>query len=64
VLEGTLSVTDVETGKKFDERQGTFFAEMLNTWHYGENKTSASLTLLVFDLVPPGTKSNTIVQAP
>jgi len=62
VLEGTLSVTNVETGKSFDLTAGTFFAEMIDTWHYGENKTAAPLKLLVIDQVPAGTKSNTIVR--
>jgi quercetin dioxygenase-like cupin family protein len=62
VLEGTLSVTNVDSGKRFDVRAGTFFAEMINTWHYGENKTAAPLKLLVIDQVPAGTKSNTIVR--
>ena len=62
VLEGTLSVTNVETGESFDVKAGTFFAEMIDTWHFGENKTAAPLKLLVIDQVPPGIKSNTIVR--
>jgi quercetin dioxygenase-like cupin family protein len=62
VLEGTLSVTNVDTGKSFDVKAGTFFAEMIDTWHFGENKTDAPLKLLVIDQVPAGTKSNTIVR--
>ena len=62
VLEGTLSVTNVETGKSFDEKQGSFFAEMIDTWHFGQNNTAAPLKLLVIDQVPPGTKNNTIVR--
>ena len=62
VLQGTLSVTNVDTGKSFDVKEGTFFAEMIDTWHFGENKTDAPLKLLVIDQVPVGTKSNTIVR--
>jgi quercetin dioxygenase-like cupin family protein len=62
VLEGTLSVTNVDSGKSFDVKAGTFFAEMIDTWHYGENKTAVPLKLLVIDQVPAGTKSNTIVR--
>jgi quercetin dioxygenase-like cupin family protein len=62
VLEGTLSVTNVDTGEKFDLKQGTFFAEMIDTWHYGENKTAAPVKLLVIDQVPAGTRTNTIAK--
>ncbi len=62
VLEGTLSVTNVATGAKFDMKQGSFFAEMIDTWHYGENKQTTPLKLLVIDQVPPGTKSNVVVK--
>jgi quercetin dioxygenase-like cupin family protein len=62
VLEGTLSVTNVDTGAKFDLKQGSFFAEMIDTWHYGENKTNVPLKLLVIDQVPAGTKTNVVVK--
>lgn len=62
VLDGTLHVTNVETGKSFDVKQGTFFAEMTGTWHYGENTTSTPIRLLVIDQVPQGTKTNTVVK--
>lgn len=62
VLEGTLSVTNVETGKSFDVKQGTFFAEMIDTWHFGANNGSVPLKLLVIDQVPEGTKTNTVVK--
>ncbi|HXL98348.1 MAG TPA: cupin domain-containing protein [Rhizomicrobium sp.] len=62
VLEGTLSVTNVETGKSFDLKQGSFFAEMIDTWHYGTNNTAAPLKLLVIDQVPQGTKTNVVVK--
>ncbi|HEY2069588.1 MAG TPA: cupin domain-containing protein [Rhizomicrobium sp.] len=62
VLEGTLSVTNVETGKSFDLKQGSFFAEMIGTWHYGENKGPGLLELLSIDQVPVGTKTNMVVR--
>jgi len=62
VLEGTLSVTNVETGKSFDVKQGTFFAEMIDTWHFGANNGTVPLKLLVIDQVPEGTKTNTVLK--
>jgi quercetin dioxygenase-like cupin family protein len=62
VLEGTLSVTNVDSGKSFDLKAGSFFAEMIDTWHYGENKQKTVLKLLVIDQVPVGTKTNTVVK--
>jgi quercetin dioxygenase-like cupin family protein len=62
VLEGTLSVTNVDTGKSFDLKAGSFFAEMIDTWHYGENKQTTELKLLVIDQVPVGTATNTVVK--
>ncbi|MBI3676828.1 MAG: cupin domain-containing protein [Proteobacteria bacterium] len=60
VLEGTLTVVNTETGKTFTLKQGDALAEMMNTWHYGINKTAAPVKLLVIDEVPPGVKSNTV----
>jgi quercetin dioxygenase-like cupin family protein len=62
VLEGTLTVTNVETGKVTQMPQGSAFAEMIDTWHYGENKTDKPVKLLVIDQVPPGTKSNVVAK--
>jgi quercetin dioxygenase-like cupin family protein len=62
VLAGTLSVTDVDTGKSFDLKQGSFFAEMIDTWHYGENKGPGPLKLLSIDQVPVGTKTNMVMK--
>jgi quercetin dioxygenase-like cupin family protein len=60
VLEGTLSVTNEETGRSFDVRQGEFFAEMQDTWHYGKNNGKVPVKLLVIDQLPPGVSSNVI----
>lgn len=62
VLEGTLSVTNVETGKSIDLPQGKFFVEMNNTWHFGKNNTQQPIKLLVIDQVPSGVKSNVVVK--
>jgi quercetin dioxygenase-like cupin family protein len=62
VLEGTLTVTNVETGKSFDLPHGKFLVEMNNTWHFGKNNTRQPIKLLVIDQLPPGVASNVVVK--
>jgi len=64
VLEGTLTVTNVDTGKTFDVPKGRFFAEMTNTWHFGRNNGTTPVKILVIDQLPPGVTSNVIVKSP
>src|SRR5206468_390197 len=52
VQQGTLTVMNVESGKTLEMKQGSFFAEMTNTWHYGVNKTNAPVKLLVIEQMP------------
>jgi len=63
-MEGTLSVTNTETGKSFDVHAGDFVAEMMNTWHYGINNGSVPVKLFVIDEVPHGTPSNLVPKTP
>jgi quercetin dioxygenase-like cupin family protein len=62
VLEGTLSVTNVETGKTFDVPAGSFFVEMNDTWHFGKNNGTQPLTLLGIDQIPQGAASNIVLK--
>ena len=62
VLEGTLSVTNVETGKTVDVREGSFFVEMNNTWHTGKNNGTSPVKLLMIDQIPSGVTSNVVVR--
>ena len=62
VLEGTLTVTNVETGKVFDVPQGKFFAEMTDTWHFGRNKSTTPVKILVIDQLPAGVASNVVLK--
>lgn len=61
VLEGTLRVTNAETGDTYDYKPGDMVVEVLETWHSGTNTGTGTLVLLVIDQAPPGT-SNTILQ--
>lgn len=60
VLEGTLTVINTESGKVLTVKQGDMVAEMMNTWHYGINKTAQPVRLLVIDVLPKGTTSNMV----
>jgi quercetin dioxygenase-like cupin family protein len=64
VMAGTLTVTNTETGKTFDAKEGAFVAEMEDTWHYGVNNGTVPVKLLVIDEVPQGTKTNVVPRNP
>ena len=64
VLEGTLTIINVETGKSFDIVPGQFLAEMQNTWHYGVNNGKTPVRLLIVDHVPKGVTSNVVAMDP
>ncbi len=64
MLEGTLTIVNTETGKSFDLKQGEFLVEMMNTLHYGENRGSVPVRILIVDTVPEGVKNNTVPQQP
>jgi len=60
VEEGTLTITNVQTGKTFDVATGQFLVEMQDTWHYGENRGKTPVRLLIVDHVPKGVKANVV----
>ena len=62
VEKGTLTVMNDETGKPLTFKQGSFFVEMLNTWHYGVNKTNVPVKLLVIEQMPKNAASNTVLK--
>ncbi len=57
VISGTLTVKNEATGKETDYPPGGVILEMVNLWHYGENRGTEPVHLLVIDQVPPGTPS-------
>lgn len=61
VLEGVLTVTNSETGKRFEVKPGAFLVEMQNTAHYGENKGAVPVKILIVDTVPAGVTTNSMV---
>ena len=64
VLEGVLTVVNTDAGKTFEVKAGDFVAEMQDTWHYGINKGTVPVKLLVIDQVPAGVPNNTRPRAP
>lgn len=62
VMQGTLTVTNLETGKKFQAKQGQFVVEMMNVWHKGKNEGTTPVKLLVIDQLPAGVANNKLVK--
>ncbi|HEY8950257.1 MAG TPA: cupin domain-containing protein [Rhizomicrobium sp.] len=58
VLEGNLTVFNVDTGKSFLAKQGDFVVETNANWHYGKNEGTVPVKLLVIDQLPAGVKTN------
>jgi quercetin dioxygenase-like cupin family protein len=58
VLEGNLTVFNMDTGKSFVAKQGQFIVETNANWHYGKNEGAAPVKLLVIDQLPAGATSN------
>jgi quercetin dioxygenase-like cupin family protein len=63
VLEGVLTVFNVETGKSFAVKKGDFIVETNTNWHYGKNEGTVPVKLLVIDQLPTGAKSNVTLKA-
>ncbi len=64
VIEGTLRVTNTETGKELLLRPGDRIAESVAQGHFGEAVGPERVVLDVVDIVPPGHGSNTAMGEP
>lgn len=62
VIEGTLTVVDEANGKTFEIKPGGFFAEMVDTWHHGENRGKTLVRLVAIDQVPEGVARNMVMK--
>ena len=62
VTEGTLTITNVETGRSYQVPAGHFLVEMLNTWHYGHNDGTVPVRTYVVDQVPSGVEENRVLR--
>ena len=61
VEQGTLKVTNVETGAANTYKTGDFIVEMIGQWHQATNIGTDPVKLLVIDQVEQGAK-NTILK--
>jgi len=62
MLEGELTVVNVETGKSSTIKKGDFLVEMNDTWHYGVNNGKTDVKLLIIDHLPKGVTSNVVLK--
>jgi quercetin dioxygenase-like cupin family protein len=61
VEQGTLKVTNVETGAANTYKTGDFIVEMIGQWHQATNIGTDPVKLLVIDQIEKGAK-NTILK--
>lgn len=61
VQEGTIAVTNVDTGKTQTFKTGDFILEAVDQWHYGTNSGPEPVKLLVIDMVEKG-QGNTVLK--
>jgi quercetin dioxygenase-like cupin family protein len=60
VLTGTLSVSNLETGKTQEFHSGEFIIESVSKWHSGSNSGKEPLELLVIDQAPAGAQTTEV----
>ncbi len=60
VLEGSLTVSNQETGQVKTFHAGDFVIESVSKWHSGSNPGSEPLKLLVLDQAPKGAKTTEV----
>ncbi|MGL5167184.1 MAG: cupin domain-containing protein [Afipia sp.] len=60
VLAGTITVTNLDTGKVENFKTGDFILEAVGQWHQGTATGTETVKLLVIDMVEKG-ESNTII---
>lgn len=63
ILEGDVTVTFPDEEKTFVSKAGDFIVEGREHWHFGVNKGTKPVRLLVIDHVPVGAETNTIKQS-
>jgi len=57
IMSGTLSVTNLETGKERTFHSGAFVIESMAQWHSGTNPGTETLKLLILDQVEKGSEN-------
>jgi quercetin dioxygenase-like cupin family protein len=64
MLEGTLTIMNTQSGKSFELKPSAFLVEMMDVWHYGENRGTVPVKMLIVDTVPAGVKANYLPREP
>jgi quercetin dioxygenase-like cupin family protein len=64
VEQGSLRVTNQDTGKADDFHAGQLFAEAIAQWHQGRATGNSPTRLIVIDLVPPGATNMVMKPVP
>lgn len=64
ILSGEIDVTLPDLGKTVHSKAGDFIVEATDAWHYGTNKGTEPVVLLVIDQMPLGEKTNVIMKEP
>jgi quercetin dioxygenase-like cupin family protein len=62
VLDGQITVTDTQTGEARTFGKGEVILEMVDRWHFGENRGSTPMQLLVIDQAPAGAPTTVLQQ--
>jgi quercetin dioxygenase-like cupin family protein len=62
VLAGTLSVTNIETGKSQTFKRGDFIVEMIDQWHRAVALGTGPVKLLVIDQIGDGKAGNVVLK--
>lgn len=62
VLDGELTVTDVENGTQTTYKTGEVILEMIDRWHFGENRGAQTMHLLVIDQAAAGAATTVLKQ--
>lgn len=60
VLAGTLTVTNLESGKSATFTEGDFVVESRSEWHQGANNGTEPVKLLVIDQIEQGAETVTL----
>ena len=61
VQAGTIEVTNLDIGKTETFKTGDFIVEAVDQWHFGANKGTEPVKLLVIDMVEKGA-ANVVLQ--
>jgi len=62
ILEGTITVTNLETHQTYVQKAGDFVVDLHNQLHEAMNAGSVPVKVLTIDQVPAGVASNMVLK--